>query len=750
MTQRYDPDAARQFLEQWLVRDEGDETRAFCPMCEEPGASQSPSASFNFGDNKWNCLKTETDGGSIAWLVKHLRDRESGANVRAIREAPSQPEPAPELQVTEDDVAAWHDYLVGERADLVDEIENLRGWSRQTLIDLMIGYHRSRYTIPIYDEDNQLVNVRQYKPGDQLKFINVKGHGKNRLWGFDTIRSNDTILLCAGEPDRILAMQEGFLAVTWTGGEGNFQAEWGQLFTGKTVYICLDADDAGRAGTQKIITILQPYAADLLVVTIPEVTKGYDITDVLLNDGPKAFQRLLDEAELVDKPEGPINPITETDHGNALRLIDEHNDYFRHVADMMQWHFWDGTRWAKDINMRKIRNAHIDLAHQLPEGGFKRNALSSGGITSVVKVAEVDFRTSIKAEELDSHAELLGTPSGVISLRTGELSAFDPELLMTRTTAYAVDLKAPHPQWDAFLAETFKGSEKLIPYLQRLFGLALLGDVPEHILPFLYGRGRNGKGVITLVLQGLLGDADNGGYSVTAPDGFLLTGRENKHETEIARIRGARLVVCSEQSSTRKFDEQRVKRFSGGDRLAGRFMHGNLFEFKPSHLLWVMSNSLPAVKEGGPAFWARVRLIPFRNVVPDERQIKNFHEILLKAEGPAILGWAVHGAVEVLEGGLRDPAEVIKATEDYKISEDTLASFVRDECELDPDGTCKVGDFTHRYREHCEEMDAEVLSSRALTMRLMSEYGIERAKNGTGRLYKGVTLSGKLSVSDSK
>jgi len=747
VTQRYDPDAARQLLEEWLVRDEGDETRAFCPLCEEPGASHSPSASFNFAENKWNCLKTDTDGGSISRLIKTIQERETGANVRTIR--PTVELPADNtLPVTEDEVAAWHDYLIGERADLMDEIENLRGWSRDTLIKLMIGYHRSRYTIPIYDANNRLVNVRQYKPGDAQKMINISGHGKNRIWGFDTLRDSDTILLCAGEPDRILALQEGFPAVTWTGGEKSFQPEWAPLFEGKTVYIALDADEAGREGTEKIISMLMSTAAEIWVVTIPELEKGYDVTDVLLNDGPEALQKLIDEASQIEA--GNDLPFTQTDHGNALRLIDHNVDIFRHIADMGRWHYWDSRRWALDVNSRQVRNAHITLAHQLPEGAFKRNALSSGGITSVVKVAELDERISILTRMLDSYPELLNTPSGIVNLRTGELWDFDPVYLLSRSTAYPADLDAPHPKWDRFLHETFAGDEELISYLQRLFGLALLGEVREHILPFLYGIGANGKGVITLVLQGLLGDADGGGYSVSAPDGFLISGRDNAHPTEIARLRGARLVVCSEQSSGKKFDEVRVKKFTGGDRLTGRYMHGNFFEFDPSHLLWVMSNHLPAVREGGPSFWRRVRLIPFLHVVPEDRRVLDLHVKLLDAEGPAILGWAVRGAVDVLKSGLRDPDAVIKATDDYRVSEDTLASFMRDECELDPDGSCKVGDFTHQYREHCEEMDAEPISSRALTMRLMSEYGIDRGRNGTGRIYKGVTLSGKLRASDSK
>jgi len=143
-------------------------------------------------------------------------------------------------------------------------------------------------------------------------------------------------------------------------------------------------------------------------------------------------------------------------------------------------------------------------------------------------------------------------------------------------------------------------------------------------------------------------------------------------------------------------------------------------------------------------------MIPFANVVPDERQIEDLDQVLLATEGPAILGWAVHGAVEMLANGLQTPPEVLAATEDYRISEDTLASFLRDECEIEPGGRCKVPDFTQRYRQHCEDMDSDPLSQRAVTQRLVEEYGVLGGKNGSNRIYKGVTLSSKLSMSDSK
>jgi D5 N terminal like len=176
---------------------------------------------------------------------------------------------------------------------------------------------------------------------------------------------------------------------------------------------------------------------------------------------PRAVPEAKGQVEEVDvlgsvsentEPE-PAQPTqyTATDDGNALRLITEHGHNLRRVADMRRWFVWDGMRWAQDHEDRAIRKAARDLARLLPSGTeaaqrFKRNSMSATGVSSCVRLAETDTRVSILASKLDAHPELLNTPSGVVDLRTGEIRPHDPGLLLTRITAYPVDLDAPHPR----------------------------------------------------------------------------------------------------------------------------------------------------------------------------------------------------------------------------------------------------------------------------------------------------------------
>jgi len=58
---------------------------------------------------------------------------------------------------------------------------------------------------------------------------------------------------------------------------------------------------------------------------------------------------------------------------------------------------------------------------------------------------------------------------------------------------------------------------------------------------------------------------------------------------------------------------------------------------------------------------------------PKTNEGPELHLKLLAAEAPAILGWAVRGAIEVLANWLADPPAVIAPTKDYETSEETLA-----------------------------------------------------------------------------
>ena len=117
---------------------------------------------------------------------------------------------------------------------------------------------------------------------------------------------------------------------------------------------------------------------------------------------------------------------------------------------------------------------------------------------------------------------------------------------------------------------------ELIRFIQQWSGYCLTGDIREHALVFGFGNGKNGKSVWLNTITGIMRD-----YAVTAPMETFTASKFDRHPTELAMLRGARLVTASETEKDRLWAESRIKQITGGDRISARFMRQDFFEFTP-------------------------------------------------------------------------------------------------------------------------------------------------------------------------
>jgi len=433
--------------------------------------------------------------------------------------------------------------------------------------------------------------------------------------------------------------------------------------------------------------------------------------------------------------------LAHTDKGNATMLAAEYSSGIRFVSEIGRWIHWNGVQWHIDPDTGPIDTAAGQIATDLPGNSkedlaHRRRSLSASGILAMVRLARSDPMMRVRRDRLDGNGWQLNTPNGIVDLRTGEISDHRTTAWHTRLTGVGYDRYGDCPCWKAFLDTTFEGDQELISYVQGLCGYAAIGEVLAHILPFFWGAGHNGKTVLLETIAGVLGD-----YAMSAPANFLLAGRD-KHETEIARLAGARLVMCSEINQGTRFDEAKVKLLTGGDTLAGRFMHANFFDFRPSHTLILVGNHQPAVGAGGHAFWRRVRLVPFTHKVPESDRIEGLADQLINAEGPAILGWIVAGARMVAAGELVKPKRVLAATEEYEESEDRIKQFL-DDCTTR--GTREdrelMGEVYRRYVEWCHARRINDVLQDSVFGREISSKGFEKSKSNNKRYVHGLKLN---------
>lgn len=322
-------------------------------------------------------------------------------------------------------------------------------------------------------------------------------------------------------------------------------------------------------------------------------------------------------------------------------------------------------------------------------------AISSGRlerIKAAIHLGRSEPGLSACPTDFDADIWIMGTLSGKLDLRTGDVSPCLPEDRVTRLIQIRFDEDATCPRWERFLEEVFASDRDLVPYIQRVVGYCLTGSVREQLFWVLWGMGANGKSVFAEVLRMILGDY----YHRADPELFVTSNQGNKAgnaSPQVAGLKGARLAIASETPPHGRLAETSLKELTGGDAITARFLFGNPFTFAPSHKLILLTNHKPRVSQD-KAVWRRMRLLPFNRSFPPESQDKQLLEKLM-AELPGIFAWAVRGSMDWAREGLNEPQCVREATREYQSSEDVVGRFIEERCVVEPTA---VTPYSELYR----------------------------------------------------
>lgn len=294
---------------------------------------------------------------------------------------------------------------------------------------------------------------------------------------------------------------------------------------------------------------------------------------------------------------------------------------------------------------------------------------------------------AVMGNQIDSEPWLLPCENGVINLKTGELEpGRQKDMLLKSSPVTWEGIDAPCPVWEKTLLEVFSDNQRLVEFLQRICGYALVGEVVQSILVVMTGRGRNGKSMIINTLAKVLGPLSGAIRSEMLLDQYRVTSSAGP-SPDIMALRGLRMAFASETDDGCRISPSRVKWLTGNDIITGRNPHDKYeVQFKPSHTLFLLTNHKPHAPADDFAFWERMVLFPFNMSFVDrepktdmERRADPYLAKKLDEELPGILAWMVRGCLDWRENGLQAPPIVKDAVEEYQRDEDVIADFV-DEC----------------------------------------------------------------------
>lgn len=434
-------------------------------------------------------------------------------------------------------------------------------------------------------------------------------------------------------------------------------------------------------------------------------------------------------------------PVVRRRYGDlsAIKTDDRTVEQQIELEDLNQQLIW--------IRKLKDRKSGMKSDHR----SFAKSSGNKGRIDAML--TEATTSVSRDVDDLDADPLTVNTESGLLRFRVtdmreegaGKIAEFDLQphsrevtipgrnasQVITKLIPAEFDPKATCPGFDAFLMRVQPEAD-MRAFIQRWYGLALTA-LPVQKFMFQYGKGANGKSVLSDLMNRLLGD-----YA-TSVKIKSLTGRNNKSGADatpdLMPLVGARAAFASEPEEGDRLQEGMIKEMTGGEPILVRNLHSDFIEVRPHFKLTISGNHKPDIRGNDDGIWRRVLLVPFDVQIPEAERDEKLIERLWK-ERAGILNWLIDGLVAYLEGGLQEPQQVLDATNDYRADSDPYGSFLKECCVVDgsPDSFLSARELIDGFNLWMDMRGEGMFGQRTVSLKFKAEAGRYRDPT-TGKPY---------------
>jgi putative DNA primase/helicase len=129
--------------------------------------------------------------------------------------------------------------------------------------------------------------------------------------------------------------------------------------------------------------------------------------------------------------------------------------------------------------------------------------------------------------------------------------------------------------------------------------------------------------------------------------------------------------------------------------------------------------------------------INFNRTFTAEEQDKDLGSKLTK-ELSGILNWAIQGCLDWQQQGLNPPQVVLDQVNAYKTEMDSIAQFVEQECDIDPNTKYSASRLYEAYRHHCQAIGRKPQSTNAFKKALDKITNVYQSRTSSGMQWHGI------------
>lgn len=247
-------------------------------------------------------------------------------------------------------------------------------------------------------------------------------------------------------------------------------------------------------------------------------------------------------------------------------------------------------------------------------------------------------------------------PNGHYDIETFTFdSQFKVRAILTYRMGYKYNKAANCPEWKKALSKMFPTDRQaIIDVIQEIFGYTFMyGKAPADTLFYFWGRGRNGKSIISNVLKALHGAENIAGVPLAElGEGFNLSAMYDK-----------RVCICPENVQEKLLDTSTLKALTGRDGIKVEKKYETPFTTVISTKIIVNSNHYLRTDDSSVGFWERILPIPFEvTFIPQkewaERARSPYFRIRdtglekkLQDELSGIFNWSMQGLMRLKANG---------------------------------------------------------------------------------------------------
>ncbi len=381
------------------------------------------------------------------------------------------------------------------------------------------------------------------------------------------------------------------------------------------------------------------------------------------------------------------------------------------------------------------REAYFAFMGALAYKAFVMKRRDMKYITAAMQAARP--MVQVDQNELDSHENLLNCPDGTYDLALGMAGRrnHDATDFITKITPYSPGEQGKE-LWLQTLDLIFQGDQELIDYVQRIVGLAAIGEVYQEAIYIAYGDGSNGKSTFWNTIATVMGD-----YAGLISADVLTVGCKRNVKPELAEVKGMRLLIASELEEGQRLSTSIVKQLCSTDLIEGEKKYKDPFKFRPTHSLILYTNHLPKVGAMDNGIWRRLIVIPFNAKIQGSGDVKNYAKKLAAEAGPFITKWILEGAQKIIHENykLHNPKCVQDAIASYKADNDWMSHFLDECCEQGAEMRESSGDLFSAYRAFCARTN-DFCRSTTEFYTALEQRGFTRQRTYQGRFVLGLKL----------